>query len=102
MCALCISQEDLTLAVKQWCLVLRQVRVALLLSCREDAPIPVAALDDGEPSIFRLLAKDTLRFANDPEAALTHEIRCQELIAARAVSKDKSGKEKSGKERSFK
>ena len=37
---------------------------------------------------------------HDAEAALTHEIRCQELIAARAVSKDK--KDKSSKEKSQK
>ncbi len=82
--------SNLTLTILAWENLVRQVRVALLLSSRlgltEDVDITVDRLSCGAVSLHRLLAADTLCFASRADQAVEHEERCQEVFKRRTAA----------------
>ena len=80
--------SNLLRTMAAWETLVRQVRVALLLSSRvglEPAEFSVARLSSGAISMHRLLAADTLCFAVRADQALEHEDRCQEVFKRRSA-----------------
>jgi hypothetical protein len=81
--------SGLSLTIAAWENLVRQVRVALLLSSRvglerDATEMTVERLGSGRVSLHRLLAADTLCFAVRADQAVEHEERCQEVFNRRS------------------
>jgi hypothetical protein len=73
---------------RAWYVVAKQLRVTLLICSRTAGNVSVEALGSGNVSLYTLLATDTLCFAMQPEQAVEHELRCQEVYNRRAGKDD--------------
>lgn len=78
------GEISLNMTKTSWSTVIRQLRVALLLSSRAGGVISINRLGSGEVSIYSLLAEDTLCFAMQADQAIEHEMRCQEVFDRRS------------------
>ena len=88
------SYGEMTLqgTIRAWQVVAKQLRVSLLLASRAGGRVCIDDLGDGIISLYSLLASDTLCFAIQPEQAVEHELRCQEVYNRRANKDDENGK----------
>jgi hypothetical protein len=81
-----MDEINLNKSIECWENLIRQIRVSLLLQSRtsfDEFIFTVEKLSNGDISMHRLLAIDTLCFVSNAKQAIEHEERCQEVYKSR-------------------